>query len=50
MEGSQHMAALQAVELEVTGSTNLNLHKPFDPEEHLLDPTFRLTKFSELRG
>lgn len=49
MENAQQ-AALQAVELEVAGSGNLTLHKPFDPEEHDLDAGFRLTKFSELRG
>lgn len=43
-------AALQAVELEVQGSGNLTLHKPFDAEENDLDAGFRLTKFGELRG
>jgi len=49
MESGQN-AALQAVELEVQGSGNLTLHKPFDPEEHDLDASFRLTKFGELKG
>ncbi|XP_053209290.1 inactive selenide, water dikinase-like protein [Panonychus citri] len=44
-------AALQAVELEVgSGSPHLALNKPFDPEEHNLDPSFRLTKLTELKG
>ncbi|KAI1285971.1 Inactive selenide, water dikinase-like protein [Halotydeus destructor] len=47
---TSHQAGLQAVELEVAGSGNITLHKPFDPEEHDLGADFRLTKFSELRG
>lgn len=50
MDHGAHSAALQAVELEVSGSPHIAIHKPFDPEEHNLDPSFRLTKFAELRG
>lgn len=43
-------AALQAAELDISnaGST-LGIHKPFEPEDHDLDPTFRLTRFSEIK-
>ena len=44
-------AALQAAELDISsaGSTTMGIHKPFEPEDHDLDPTFRLTKFSEIK-
>lgn len=29
---------------------NLNLRRPFDPAAHDLDSTFRLTKYSDLKG
>lgn len=43
-------AALQAAELDIsnTGST-LGVHKPFEPEDHDLDPAFLLSKFSEMK-
>lgn len=43
-------AALQAAELDISnaGST-LGIHKPFEPEDHDLDPAFRLTSFSEIK-
>lgn len=43
-------AALQSVELEVTGGGPVTLHKPFEPQDHDLDSSFRLTKFAELKG
>lgn len=31
-------------------SSSGDLRKPFIPEEHDLDPNWRLTKFSDLKG
>lgn len=46
-------AALQAAELDINLISNANstlgIHKPFEPEDHDLDPTFRLTRFSEIK-
>lgn len=47
---SASQAAIQSVELEVAGGGPVTLHKPFEPEDHDLDPSFRLTKFAELKG
>ena len=41
-------AAIEAAELEVTAATHASIThnwKPFNPEEHELDPDFRLTNF-----
>lgn len=50
-------AALQAADLvgpEIQTQTTsavstLGIHKPFEPEDHDLDPNFSLTKFSEIK-
>lgn len=46
--------ALQAAHLEITGSgsggNTMTLRRPFDPTAHDLDPSFRLTRFADLKG
>lgn len=43
--------AFSAVQLELAGNANaLVLRRPFDPVQHQLEPTFRLTRFSDLKG
>ncbi len=38
--------ALAVAQLEMQG----NLRRPFDPTSHDLEPTFRLTRFADLKG
>jgi len=38
-----------AAELELGGAGCL-IRRPFDPAAHELDPTFRLTKYADLKG
>ncbi|KAF6203450.1 hypothetical protein GE061_001781 [Apolygus lucorum] len=43
--------AFAAVQLELAGApAGLALRRPFDPAAHSLDPSFRLTRFSDLKG
>lgn len=43
--------AFSTVQLELGGNPNaLALRRPFDPVAHQLDATFRLTRFSDLKG
>jgi hypothetical protein len=46
MDGGQDMAAL-----ELGNNPNaLSLRRPFDPAAHDLEPSFRLTRFADLKG
>lgn len=45
MENNLQQAVLAAVRLEATG-----LGRVFDPTVHDLDPSFRLTRFADLKG
>jgi len=43
--------ALAAAELELGPNPNaLAIRRPFDPAAHDLDPSFRLTKYTDLKG
>jgi len=43
--------SLAAAHLELGGNANtLALRRPFDPSAHDLEPTFRLTRFADLKG
>lgn len=43
--------ALNAAQLELGGATNnAMLRRAFDPTAHDLEPTFRLTRFADLKG
>lgn len=43
--------ALSVGQLELGGNPNaLSLRRPFDPVAHDLEPTFRLTRFADLKG
>jgi len=43
--------ALAAAQLELGGNPNaLALRRPFDPVAHDLDASFRLTRFTDLKG
>lgn len=43
--------ALSVAQLELGGNPNaLALRRPFDPVAHDLEPTFRLTRFADLKG
>lgn len=43
--------SLGVVQLELGNNSNaLALRRPFDPVAHDLEPTFRLTRFADLKG
>lgn len=43
--------SLAAAQLELGGNQNaLALRRPFDPAAHDLEPSFRLTRFADLKG
>lgn len=44
-----HAIDVATAELELGGSGAL-IRRPFDPACHELDPTFRLTKYADLKG
>lgn len=37
-------------EAAAAAAAAMSVHRYFDPEDHDLDKSFRLTKFSELKG
>lgn len=49
MEDPSQQCLTAAVQLEVS-NTPWSYRSQFDPEAHGLDASFRLTKFSEMRG
>lgn len=42
--------SLNSAQLELQGNSSMALRRPFEPTAHDLEPSFRLTRFADLKG